>query len=33
VLYTFMAARHYMQSGEKQAWWQFTEQGKKLLQK
>jgi len=28
-----MAARHYMHSGEKQAWWQFTEQGKKLLQK
>lgn len=31
VLYTFMAARHYMQSGEKVAWWKFTEQGKKLL--
>lgn len=32
VLYTLMAARHFMQSGEKLAWWSFTEQGKKLLQ-
>lgn len=32
VLYTLLAVRHYLQSGEKQAWWQFTEQGKKLLQ-
>lgn len=32
VLYTLMAARHYMQSGEKLSWWKFTEQGKKLLQ-
>jgi hypothetical protein len=32
VLYTLMAARHFMQSGEKLAWWTFTEQGKKLLQ-
>lgn len=32
VLYTFMAARHFMQSGEKLSWWKFTEQGKKLLQ-
>jgi len=32
VLYTFMAAKHFMQSGEKLAWWKFTEQGKKLLQ-
>lgn len=31
VLYTLMAARHFMQSGEKLSWWQFTEQGKKLL--
>lgn len=31
VLYTFMAARHFMQSGEKLAWWKFTEQEKKLL--
>lgn len=32
VLYTLMAARHFMQSGEKISWWKFTEQGKKLLQ-
>ena len=32
VLYTLMAARHFMQSGEKLSWWTFTEQGKKLLQ-
>jgi DNA transformation protein len=32
VLYTFMAAKHFMQSGEKLAWWKFTAQGKKLLQ-
>jgi DNA transformation protein len=32
VLYTFMAAKHFMQSGEKLPWWKFTEQGKKLLQ-
>jgi DNA transformation protein len=31
VLYTVMAAKHFMQSGEKLAWWKFTEQGKKLL--
>jgi len=31
VLYTLMAARHFMQSGEKLSWWKFTEQGKKLL--
>ena len=31
VLYTFMAARHYMQSGEKISWWEFTAEGKKLL--
>jgi hypothetical protein len=31
VLYALMAARHFMQSGEKLAWWTFTEQGKKLL--
>jgi DNA transformation protein len=31
VLYTFMAAKHFMQSGEKLPWWKFTEQGKKLL--
>lgn len=32
VLYTLMAAQHFMQSGEKISWWKFTEQGKKLLQ-
>lgn len=31
VLYTFMAARHFMQSGEKLSWWTFTDEGKKLL--
>jgi len=31
VLYTLMAARHFMQCGEKLVWWTFTEQGKKLL--
>jgi Pathogenicity locus len=31
VLYTLMSARHFMQSGEKLAWWTYTEQGKKLL--
>lgn len=31
VLYTLMAARHFMKSGESIPWWKFTEQGKKLL--
>jgi Pathogenicity locus len=31
VLYTLLAAQHFMQSGEKLAWWTFTGQGKKLL--
>lgn len=31
VLYTLMAAQHYLQSGESIAWWKFTEQGKRLL--
>ena len=31
VLYTLMAARHFLLSGEKVSWWAFTEQGKKLL--
>ncbi len=31
VLYTLMAARHYLKSGEAIPWWKFTEQGKKLL--
>ncbi len=33
VLYTLMAARHFMQSGEKLSWWKFTEAGQKLLNK
>jgi DNA transformation protein len=32
VLYTLLAAKHYLQSGEKVGWWKFTEQGKCLLQ-
>lgn len=31
VLYTLLAARHYLLSGEKLSWWKFTESGKKLL--
>jgi DNA transformation protein len=31
VLYTLMAAKHFLDSGESIAWWKFTEQGKKLL--
>lgn len=31
VLYTLMAARHFMESGESIQWWKFTERGKKLL--
>jgi len=31
VLYTLMAAQHYLQSGEAIPWWKFTEHGKKLL--
>jgi len=31
VLYTFLAAQHYLHSGESIPWWKFTEQGKKLL--
>ena len=31
VLYTLMAAKHFMESGEAIPWWKFTEQGKKLL--
>jgi hypothetical protein len=31
VLYTFLAAQHYLQTGESIPWWKFTEQGKKLL--
>ena len=31
VLYTLLAARHYLDSGESMPWWQFTAQGKKML--
>ena len=31
VLYTLMAAQHYLQSGEAIYWWKFTEQGKMIL--
>ena len=31
VLYTFLAAQHFLQSGEAIPWWKFTEQGKKML--
>jgi len=31
VLYTLMAAKHFLVTGEKLAWWKFTEQGKSLL--
>lgn len=31
VLYTLLAARHFLDSGEALPWWTFTEQGKKLL--
>jgi DNA transformation protein len=31
VLYTFLAAQHYLQTGESIPWWKFTEQGKLLL--
>jgi len=31
VLYTLMAARHFLESGESIPWWKFTEQGKMML--
>ena len=31
VLYILLAARHYFVSGESLPWWEFTEQGRKLL--
>jgi DNA transformation protein len=31
VLYTLLAARHFLENGVALPWWQFTEQGKKLL--
>ncbi len=31
MLYTLLAAQHYLHSGETIRWWKFTAQGKKLL--
>jgi Pathogenicity locus len=31
VLYTLMAAQHFLQTGEAVAWWKFTDAGKQLL--
>jgi DNA transformation protein len=31
VLYTLMAAKHFLESGESVAWWKFTDAGKALL--
>jgi Pathogenicity locus len=31
VLYTLMAAKHFLESGERLPWWQFTARGKALL--
>jgi len=31
VFYTFLAAQHYLHSGEAIPWWKFTAQGKKML--
>ena len=31
VLYTLMAARHYLDTGEALSWWKFTDAGKQLL--
>ncbi|HXE95990.1 MAG TPA: helix-hairpin-helix domain-containing protein [Dongiaceae bacterium] len=31
VLYTLMAAKHFLESGEALPWWKFTAQGKQLL--
>lgn len=31
VLYVLLAARHFLESGEKLPWWSFTSHGKKLL--
>jgi DNA transformation protein len=31
VLYTLIAAQHYLQSGEAVSWWKFTGQGKEML--
>lgn len=31
VLYTLIAAKHFLESGESIAWWRFTQAGKDLL--
>jgi Pathogenicity locus len=31
VLYTLMAAKHYLDMGEAMAWWKFTDAGNRLL--
>ncbi|MEQ1532273.1 MAG: helix-hairpin-helix domain-containing protein [Sideroxydans sp.] len=31
VLYTLMAAQHFLENGESIAWWKFTDAGKALL--
>ena len=31
VLYVLMAVKRFLENGEARPWWQFTEQGKKLL--
>jgi len=31
VLYTLIAVRHFLESGDALPWWKFTEQGRKLL--
>ena len=31
VLYTFLSVEHFQRSGEKQPWWKFTEEGKRIL--
>lgn len=33
VLYTLMAARHFLDSGEARPWWVFTDAGRRLLQR
>jgi Pathogenicity locus len=32
VLYTLIAVRHYLETGEARPWWHFTNAGKNLLQ-
>jgi DNA transformation protein len=31
VLYTLLAARHFLDSGEARPWWQFAAEGRRLL--